>query len=62
MQLNHLLIIYKLEREGLLLVGLQVGEGWLLAPWRLALSAQFSSAICLVLSLRAGPVLIVRVL
>jgi hypothetical protein len=35
MQLNHLLFIYKLEGEGLLLVGLllvghQVGEGWLL--------------------------------
>jgi hypothetical protein len=34
--LNHLFIIYKLGREGLLLVGLllvghQVGEGWLLA-------------------------------
>jgi hypothetical protein len=32
MQLNHLLIIYKLEKEGLLLVGHQVEEGWLLAP------------------------------
>jgi hypothetical protein len=31
MQLDHLFIIYKLEGEGLLLVGHQVGEGWLLA-------------------------------
>jgi hypothetical protein len=30
--------IYKLEREGLLLVGHQMGEGWLLASWRLALN------------------------